>query len=60
MSAQSQHLEIYKDKLADARITRHIDSVHVDTRECIDTGDCVSMEDYSRQKRIGRYSSWVR
>ena len=36
------------------RITRHIDSVHVDT------GDCVGIQDYSRQRRLGRYSSWVR
>ena len=36
------------------RITRHIDSVHVDT------GGCVGIEDHSRLRRLGRYSSWVR
>ena len=36
------------------RITRDVDSVHVDT------GDCVGIEDYSRHRRLGRYSSSVR
>ena len=34
-------------------ITRHIDSVHVDT------GGCVGIEDHSRLRRLGRYSSWL-
>ena len=32
-------------------VTRHIDSVYVDTGACVDIGD------YSRQRRLGRYAA---